>query len=132
MDITKATPDVHTFRDPTRGGIATSLNEIAHQSNVGIEIDESCIPIKKQVLSACEMLGFDPLYIANEGKLIAIVPDDQAEKTLAVMQQNAHGQDAAIIGKVVDTHPGRVILKTQLGSRRLVDILSGELLPRIC
>jgi len=132
MDITKAAPDVHTFRDPTRGGIATSLNEIAHQSNVGIEIDESCIPIKKQVLSACEMLGFDPLYIANEGKLIAIVPHDQAEITLAVMQQNTHGQDAAIIGKVVETHPGRVIIKTQLGSSRLVDILSGELLPRIC
>jgi hydrogenase expression/formation protein HypE len=132
MDITRATPDVHTFRDPTRGGIATSLNEIAYQSNVGIEIDETCIPIKKQVLSACEMLGFDPLYIANEGKLIAIVPHDQAQKTLAVMQQNTHGQDAAIIGKVVDTHPGRVILKTQLGSSRLVDILSGELLPRIC
>lgn len=132
MDIIGATPGVHTFRDPTRGGIATSLNEIAQQSNVGIEIDESSIPIKRQVLSACEMLGFDPLYIANEGKLITIVPTDQVEITLAAMQRNAYGKDAAIIGRVVETHPGRVILNTKLGSNRLVDTLSGELLPRIC
>jgi hydrogenase expression/formation protein HypE len=124
--------EVHVLRDPTRGGLATTLNEIAKQSNVVIELQDPQIPVKPQVRAACEMLGFDPLYVANEGKLIAIVKADDAEKILSVMKQTQYGKDAVIIGKVIDQGKSQVRLKTAIGGTRLVDMLPGEMLPRIC
>jgi hydrogenase expression/formation protein HypE len=131
-DMLKASPDIHALRDPTRGGLATSLNELAQQSKVGIQIEEKAIPVREAVLAACEMLGFDPLYIANEGKMIAIVPPPDAEKVLSAMRKNKYGKDAAIIGEVTGEKAGRVTMKTVLGSSRIVDMLTGDLLPRIC
>jgi len=128
----KSSPRIHCLRDPTRGGLATVLNEFAQQSNVGILLEEDKIPIKESVKAACELLGFDPLYLANEGKLVAMADSADAGKILAEMRQNIYGRDAAIIGEVSNAHPGRVIMKTKLGSSRVVDMLSGELLPRIC
>lgn len=124
--------NVHCFRDPTRGGLATTLNEIAHQSNVGITIDEDAIPIHEGVRAACELMGLDPLYVANEGKLIAIVDKDDADKLIPAMHQNQYGKESAIIGEITDNHKGKVIMSTRLGSHRIVDMLTGELLPRIC
>jgi len=124
--------NIHCLRDPTRGGLATTLNEFAKQSQVGIEIDEASIPINRAVLAACELLGFDPLYIANEGKLVAVVALDVANKMLVKMRHNPYGKEATIIGKIVREHPGRVVVKTRLGTSRLLDMLAGELLPRIC
>jgi hydrogenase expression/formation protein HypE len=123
---------IHVLRDPTRGGLATTLNEIAAQSGVGIEIDETKIPVKDAVRTACELLGFDPLYVANEGKMIAIVSPEDAEKVLLAMRSNRYGADAVVIGEVTAEHKNRVVLRTTLGARRIVDMLSGELLPRIC
>ncbi|HIE17267.1 MAG TPA: hydrogenase expression/formation protein HypE [Dehalococcoidia bacterium] len=123
---------IHCLRDPTRGGLATTLNEFARQSEVGIVIEEEQIPVHDSVRAACELLGFDPLYVANEGKLVAVVACDDAEKVLAKMKQNHYGYNASIIGKVTDEHKGRVIMKTRMGASRIVDMLSGELLPRIC
>jgi len=128
----EASPNIHCLRDPTRGGLATTLNELARQSHVGIVIEEGKIPIKEGVRAACELLGFDPVYVANEGKLVAIVEPNDADKVLAQMKQNGYGTDAAIIGEVTSNHPGRVIMKTKLGPSRIIDMLSGELLPRIC
>jgi hydrogenase expression/formation protein HypE len=128
----EASLNIHCLRDPTRGGLATTLNEFAQQSKVGIVIEEDEIPIKEGVKAACELLGFDPIYAANEGKLVAIVEPGDADKVLARMKQNNYGKDAAIIGEVTNVHPSRVIMKTKLGSSRVVDMLSGELLPRIC
>jgi hydrogenase expression/formation protein HypE len=128
----KASPNIHAMRDPTRGGLATSLNELAQQSKVSIRIEEAKIPVREEVLAACEMLGFDPLYVANEGKMIAIVPPGDADKVLAAMRQNKYGRDAAIIGEVTGEKAGRVTMKTVLGSSRIVDMLTGDLLPRIC
>ncbi|MCK4354253.1 MAG: hydrogenase expression/formation protein HypE [Dehalococcoidia bacterium] len=128
----KSSPRIHCLRDPTRGGLATVLNEFTQQSNVGIVLEEDKIPMKESVKAACELLGFDPLYLANEGKLVAIAEPGDAGKILAEMQQNIYGRDAAIIGEVSNAHPGRVIMKTKLGPSRVVDMLSGELLPRIC
>ncbi len=125
-------PDVHVLRDPTRGGLATTLNEIACQSQVSISIDENAIPIKPVVRTACEMLGFDPLYIANEGKLIVVLPEDQSEKALGAIRQSPYGSMATRIGRVSSDDPGRVLLKTSYGTTRLLDMLSGEILPRIC
>ncbi|MGD2027930.1 MAG: hydrogenase expression/formation protein HypE [Anaerolineales bacterium] len=123
---------VHVLRDPTRGGLATSLNEIARQSQVGIRLYENLIPVQPSVQAACEMLGFDPLYIANEGKLIVIcAPEDEAD-ILQMMRQQPYGEDATTIGEVIDEPPGRVLMKTLIGSHRVVDVLAGELLPRIC
>ena len=127
-----ASQQIHVLRDPTRGGVATSLNEIALQSGVGIILDEESIPIKPAVQAACEMLGFDPLYIANEGKLIAIVAPEDAEKILAAMRSDPHGEEAVVIGRVEEKPAGRVLMKTSLGSTRIVDMLAGEMLPRIC
>ena len=124
--------EVHVLRDPTRGGLATTLNEIAKQSNVVIELQDQKIPVKPQVRAACEMLGFDPLYVANEGKLIAFVKADDAEKILDVMQQTPYGKDAVVIGKVIEQGKSQVRLKTAIGGTRLVDMLPGEMLPRIC
>jgi len=124
--------DIHCLRDPTRGGLATTLNEFAQQSRVGIKIDELSIPVNPAVLGACELLGFDPLYVANEGKLVAVIAPGDADKALAAMRKNQYGQKAVIIGEVVTEYPGRVVLKTRLGASRIVDVLVGELLPRIC
>ncbi len=123
---------IHCLRDATRGGLAAVLNELAGSSRVGIEFDERKVPIRPEVYAACEMLGFDPLYIANEGKLVAIVPEEMAEKVLAAMQSHEYGKDAAIIGRVVAEHPGLVTAKTAIGGMRVVDLPAGELLPRIC
>jgi hydrogenase expression/formation protein HypE len=123
---------IHVLRDPTRGGLATSLNEIARQSDVGILIDEESIPVKPAVATACELLGFDPLYIANEGKLIAILPEKEVDNVLGAMRQTRYGEEAVVIGEVRDEPKGRVLLKTAIGSTRIVDVPSGELLPRIC
>jgi len=125
-------PNIHCLRDPTRGGLATSLNELAKQSKVGIRIEEERIPVREEVLAACEMLGFDPLYVANEGKLVAIVSAEDADKVLGAMLGNHYGKDAVIIGEVSEGHPGRVVMKTVLGASRIVDMLVGDLLPRIC
>ncbi len=124
--------EIHVLRDPTRGGLATTLNEITEQSRVVIELNEQTIPIKPQVRAACEMLGFDPLYVASEGKLVAIVKADDADKILAVMKSTRYGEDAAIIGKVIAEGEPKVRLKTAIGGTRLVDMLPGEMLPRIC
>jgi hydrogenase expression/formation protein HypE len=123
---------IHCMRDPTRGGLATTLNEIAAQSQVSLRVYEDRILVKEAVAAACEMLGFDPLYVANEGKLVTMVAPDQAEELLQLMRQNRYGVESAIIGEVTSGHPGRVILKTRLGASRIIDMLSGELLPRIC
>jgi len=123
---------LRTLRDPTRGGLATTLNELAGRSNAGIEIDETAVPVREAVRGACELLGLDPLYVANEGKLIAIVAPEVAEGALATLRAHQYGREAAIIGRVVDEHPGRVVLRTPLGARRVVDMLVGEQLPRIC
>ncbi len=125
-------PDLHTLRDPTRGGLATALNELAETSGVGISLREADIPIHPAVAAASELLGLDPLYVANEGKLIALAPEPCAETLLAAMRAHPYGREAAMIGRVVADHPGRVVLETELGTRRLLDVLSGEQLPRIC
>ena len=130
--LLKAAPHTHVLRDPTRGGMATTLNEIAVQSHTCIIVDETAIPIKPEVRAACEMLGFDPLYVANEGKLIAIVPAEEAQAALAAMQQDKYGSRAAIIGKVEAAPSDRVLLKTVIGGTRLLDVMAGEMLPRIC
>jgi hydrogenase expression/formation protein HypE len=131
-EMLKASSNIHALRDPTRGGLATSLNELAKQSKVSIRIEEARIPVREEVLAACEMLGFDPLYVASEGKMIAIVPPQDADKVLEAMRKNKYGKDAAIIGEVGAEKPGRVVMKTVLGSSRIVDMLVGDLLPRIC
>ena len=123
---------VHVMRDPTRGGLATTLNEIARQSQVGIHLEEKAIPIHKEVASACEMLGFDPLYIANEGKVICIVAPEDADLVLECLHNHPYGREAARIGEVRESPPGRVLVRTAIGSQRIVDMLSGEILPRIC
>ncbi len=123
---------VHVLRDPTRGGVASSLNEIAAQARVGIHLDETSIPIQEEVRGACEILGFDPLYVANEGKCLAIVAREAAEAVLAAMRSHPLGRDAAMIGEVVAEHPRKVTLRSRIGGQRVVDMLSGEQLPRIC
>ncbi len=123
---------IHCLRDPTRGGLATTLNELARQSKVGIVVEEAQIQVKEEVKAACELLGLDPIYVANEGKLVAVVDPADANKILARMKKNNYGRDAAIIGEVTNEHPGKVVMKTKFGPSRIVDMLSGELLPRIC
>jgi hydrogenase expression/formation protein HypE len=125
-------PALHCMRDPTRGGLATTLNEIAAQSNVSLRIYEDTIPVKESVSAACEMLGLEPLYVANEGKLIAICAPQSADMILQALRRNPYGAEAAVIGEVTAGHPGRVVLQTRLGASRIIDMLSGELLPRIC
>ncbi len=123
---------VHVLRDPTRGGVATTLNEIARQSQRNIVIYEQKIPVRPAVASACEVLGFDPLYVANEGKLLAVVGREKAEEVLQAMQRTRYGEEAVIIGEVSEVRQSRLLMKTALGSTRLVDMLAGEMLPRIC
>ncbi|HYC62470.1 MAG TPA: hydrogenase expression/formation protein HypE [Thermoanaerobaculia bacterium] len=127
-----ASLDIHCLRDPTRGGVATTLNEIASRSHVGIEIDETAIPVRDTVRGACETLGMDPLYIANEGKLVAVVAADAANRVLAAMQEHAHGRYARVIGRVVSAHAGMVLMRTQIGGTRMLDVMFHEPLPRIC
>ena len=120
------------MRDPTRGGVGTALNEIADKSGIGIRIYEEKIPLKDETAGICELLGFDPLYVANEGKLIAFVPPQDAENVLAAIREDDCGQDASIIGEAVSDNRGRVIMQTRTGGARIVDMLTGEQLPRIC
>lgn len=128
----KVSSDIHVLKDPTRGGLGASLNEVALASNVGIEIFEDSIPINSAVINACEMLGLEPLYLANEGKFITFVSEENAEKILTEMKKNELGVDASIIGRVTDHHPGLVMMKTIYGAKRVINIPAGELLPRIC
>ncbi|ATX81736.1 Hydrogenase maturation protein, carbamoyl dehydratase HypE [Mariprofundus ferrinatatus] len=131
-EMVNVAPEIHCLRDPTRGGLATTLNELVRQSGVGMQIEEGAIPVRAEVRGACELLGLDPLYIANEGKLICICPAGVAEKVLSVMQAHPLGRDAAIIGKVVEDERQLVTMKTVFGGLRVVDWLAGEQLPRIC
>ncbi len=126
------TPDLHCLRDATRGGLAAVLNELAVASRVGVEFDERLVPVRPEVSAACEMLGLDPLYTANEGKLVAVVPPAQAEAVLSAMRAHPLGREAARIGLVVAAHPGLVVARTGIGGSRVVDLPAGELLPRIC
>lgn len=124
--------DIHVLRDPTRGGLASVLNEIAESAGKGVVLTENKIPISEEVRGACEILGLDPLYVANEGKLVAFVPAKNSESVLAAMKAHPYGTDAAVIGEVVSDHPGTVVMKSRIGGSRVVDMLSGEQLPRIC
>ncbi len=126
------TRDIHCLRDATRGGLAAVLNELAQASKVGMEFEETKVPVRREVTAACEMLGLDPLFIANEGKLVALVPEKHADAVLAAMRKHSYGKDAAVIGRVVAEHEGLVLAKTSIGGSRVVDLPAGELLPRIC
>ena len=123
---------VHVLRDPTRGGLGTALNEIAEASSVGVRIREDRIPVKPEVAGLCELLGFDPLYLANEGKLVAFVAPDDTDAVLQAVRVDRCGRDAVVIGEVVAGHPGKVFMDTRIGGTRIVDMLAGEQLPRIC
>jgi hydrogenase expression/formation protein HypE len=131
-DMLHASQGIRCMRDPTRGGVSSALNEIAEQSRVGIQLDETTIPIREEVRGACEMLGLDPLYVANEGKLIAIVAPDAAPPVLQAMRTNPLGRNAQIIGTVVESPTPLVTIRTALGTSRMVDMLAGDQLPRIC
>ena len=134
-DVLAAAPHTRCFRDPTRGGIASTLNELAEQSGTDITVDEDAIPVKDAVLGACEMLGYDVMQVANEGKMVCVVAADEAEAALAAMRKSPYGADAAIIGRVTEADPARgpkVFLRTAFGSTRILDMLVGEQLPRIC
>jgi hydrogenase expression/formation protein HypE len=131
-DLLDATHDVHCLRDPTRGGLSSALNEIAARSGVGMELNEGSLPIRAEVRGACEMLGLDPLYVANEGKLVAVVSPGAAATALAALRGNVLGREARVIGCVTEEHPGMVVMRTLLGTSRIVDMLAGDQLPRIC
>jgi hydrogenase expression/formation protein HypE len=124
--------DIHVLRDPTRGGVTSALTEIAQAAKVGMLLDEASIPISEEVKGACEILGLDPLYVANEGKLLAIVAKEDVSLAVSALRSQSLGEQAAVIGEVVDEHPGFVMMKTRVGGTRVVDMLSGEQLPRIC
>jgi hydrogenase expression/formation protein HypE len=128
----KECPQIRSMRDPTRGGLSSVLNELAEASGVGIKLEESAIPMRQEVRAACDMLGLDPLYVANEGKLIAVVPEESASRVLAAMRHHPLGKNAANIGRIVDDHNGMVVLHTLVGGERVVTMLAGEQLPRIC
>ena len=130
--MVEVVPDIHCLRDPTRGGLSATLNEIAQQANVGMQIHEIQIPVKPQVKAACEFLGLDPLFVANEGKLVVFCPAEKTEQLLAVMRSHPKGRDAAIIGEVLDDELNFVQMKTAFGGNRMVDWINGEQLPRIC
>ncbi len=125
-------PGIRCMRDPTRGGLSSTLNELAAASRVGVELREASIPVRPEVRAACEMLGLDPLYVANEGKLIAVSAPDESERLLEVMRNHPLGHNSAIIGQVVDDHPGMVTMYSLVGGERVVTMLAGEQLPRIC
>ena len=132
LDMIDTGGEIHCLRDPTRGGVATALNEIAQQSRVGMVLDEEAIPVREPVRGVCELLGIDPLYVANEGKLLAVVAPWHADRVLARMRGRAEARDARIIGQVVADPDGLVVLKTRIGGHRIVDMLQGDQLPRIC
>jgi hydrogenase expression/formation protein HypE len=123
---------IRCMRDPTRGGVSSVLHELAAASSVGVTISESALPVRDAVRAACEILGLDPLYVANEGKLIAVVPREDADRLLDTMRSHPLGRDAAIIGEVTETHPRIVTIKSSVGGERVVAMLAGEQLPRIC
>jgi hydrogenase expression/formation protein HypE len=127
-----AEPPIHCLRDATRGGLAAALNELAAASGVGIAFDERRVPVRPAVQAACEMLGLDPFYVANEGRLVAVVAEPAADLVLAAMQAHPLGREAVRIGQVVADHPGLVVARTGIGGSRVVDLPAGELLPRIC
>ncbi len=131
-DMVIAAPDIHCLRDPTRGGLATTINELARQSGVGMVLEEEALPIKGQTAAACELLGLDPLYVANEGKLVCICPEAKADILLTTMKAHPLGGEAVVIGRVIEDEHGFVQMKTAFGGSRVVDWLSGEQLPRIC
>jgi len=131
-DMLEVSKDIHVLRDPTRGGLATSLNEIALSSKVDIEISEGDIPIQEEVRAACEILGYDPLYLANEGKLVAFIPSEVAPDMLKKTRENKYGKESKIIGRVIKKSEGKVYINTGIGGKRIVDMLTGEQLPRIC
>ena len=131
-ELLAAVPQIAVLRDPTRGGLATTLNEIAGQSQVGIMLDESCIPVSPAVQAACDVLGFDPLYMANEGKMIVFVDKEYTKEVLQIMQLHKYGREARVIGEVVERPSGQVGLRTRIGGVRLLDMLIGDQLPRIC
>lgn len=131
-EMLEVSKDIHVLRDPTRGGLSTTLNEIALSSKVDIEINEGDIPIQEEVRAACEILGYDPLYLANEGKLVAFIPSKIAPNVLKKMKENKYGKKSKIIGRVVKRSAGKVYLNTTIGGERIVDMLTGEQLPRIC
>ena len=130
--ILRACPQVHAMRDATRGGLATVLNEFALSSDVGIRLYEESIPVREEVNGVCEILGLDPLYLANEGKLVVVVSKENADKILSAMKSHPAGKNACIIGEVITSPPGIVLLKTVFGAERIVDMLVGDQLPRIC
>lgn len=132
VNLIRQSGEIHALRDPTRGGVSSALNELAEASGFGFTLDEEAIPIHGQVRAACEILGLDPLYVANEGKLIAFVKKEDSQKILEDMRQHPLGREAKIIGEVTREHPGMVILKSRIGGTRVVDMLTGEQLPRIC
>ena len=131
-DMLEVSKDIHVLRDPTRGGLSTSLNEIALSSKVDIEISEGDIPIQEEVRAACEILGYDPLYLANEGKLVAFIPSEIAPDMLKKTRENKYGKESKIIGRVIKKSEGKVYINTGIGGKRIVDMLTGEQLPRIC
>lgn len=128
----EACPSIRCMRDPTRGGVSSALNELAEASHVGVELDEASLPLRPAVRGACEMLGLDPLYVANEGKLVAVVPTAEADGLLDVMRSHPLGLNAAIVGEVVPAHPGLVVMRSLVGGTRVVSMMAGEQLPRIC
>jgi len=123
---------IHVMRDPTRGGVASSLNEISLASNVGVVLEEKAFPVRSEVRAACELLGLDPIFVANEGKVLVFVADSRAAAVLEAMRSDPLGRDSAIIGRVVDQHPGMVVAHTSIGASRVVAMQIGEQLPRIC
>ena len=123
---------MRVLRDPTRGGVATTLNEFVEGTELGIELHEGAIPVRGEVQAACDMLGLDPMYCANEGKLLAVVPPEDAENVLAAMRAHEFGRGAAVIGEVSAKYPGKVVMHTELGGSRIMQKLSGAQLPRIC
>ena len=131
-EILQICPEISMMRDPTRGGISSALNEIASAAQIGIRLEEKQIPITEEIKALCEILGFDPLYVANEGKVLIFVPPSKVDQVLQVMHRHPYGKEAVVIGAVVDDHPGRVVMKTLIGSNRVIDMMSGEQLPRIC
>lgn len=130
--VLSASDGVRVLRDPTRGGAATTLNEFTEGSDLGIELDEALIPVRPNVRAACDMLGLDPMYCANEGKLLAVVSAESAEKVLEAMRQTAEGRNAAVIGEVTDRYPGKLVMNTAFGGKRILQKLTGAQLPRIC
>lgn len=132
LDMIRQGVKVHCLRDLTRGGLASALNEIAQASKMGISISEELIPVRQDVAAACEMLGLDPMYVANEGRFVAFVPRSEAEKALSILRCHPQGQGSCVIGEVGPSREARVVLKSRIGAKRILDMISGEQLPRIC